>query len=324
MKKRRIWKRRRDGVRQRYTVGRKQRKRNPMNTRSNPQLLFGHSLLHSWAKDNFRNKPGNWSRADIISEHSRLVNIMKQRGFNHDSPITGHKRKRKSYNFFWKKNKDRYLSVSDKEYIDQATYNDPRYKQTYGEVQRISGRRLGAGIAASGVAVPLLIPIPLSAAIGAGVANKVDNIKLIKTDDQDRPYKIPRMNIELRKKKKNYGMGYYMHPKTKRTIEKFPIKKEPLPHHVLLSPSKDILLVTVTGFKKNLPEKKRISVEDITSKQQKRWKDKSQAYIRKQFEQDLSSEMCGQGFKYNKTVGPEELSIKPLFRIKRKYIGVNL
>ena len=60
---------------------------NPMNTRSNKELLFGHSLLHSWAKGGYKNKPKNWTKTQIRNEHARLVKIMKKRGIEHNSPI---------------------------------------------------------------------------------------------------------------------------------------------------------------------------------------------------------------------------------------------
>lgn len=58
-----------------------------MNTGTNRELIFGHSLLHKWRKNNWRNKPSNWTKEQIRMEHRRLVRIMKQRGFKHNSPI---------------------------------------------------------------------------------------------------------------------------------------------------------------------------------------------------------------------------------------------
>jgi len=60
---------------------------NLMNTRSNKALLFGHSILHGWARDNYKNKPNDWSKTQIRKEHNRLVKIMKKRGMKHNSPI---------------------------------------------------------------------------------------------------------------------------------------------------------------------------------------------------------------------------------------------
>lgn len=57
---------------------------NPMNTRSNKELLMGHSLLHSWWNNPERT---NWTRAQIKKEHSRLVRIMLKRGMEHNSPL---------------------------------------------------------------------------------------------------------------------------------------------------------------------------------------------------------------------------------------------
>ena len=57
---------------------------NPMNTRSNKELIFGHALLHSWWK---HPKRTSWTKKQIFAEHSRLVKIMKQRGIKHNSPL---------------------------------------------------------------------------------------------------------------------------------------------------------------------------------------------------------------------------------------------
>lgn len=60
------------------------KKINPMNTRTNKELLFGHALLHSW----WRNpKRTDWTKAQIRKEHARLVKIILKRGFNHNSPL---------------------------------------------------------------------------------------------------------------------------------------------------------------------------------------------------------------------------------------------
>ena len=57
---------------------------NRMNTRSNKELLFGHSLLHYWAKNP---KKTSWTKAQIRKEHERLVKIMKKRGIKHNTPL---------------------------------------------------------------------------------------------------------------------------------------------------------------------------------------------------------------------------------------------
>lgn len=58
--------------------------RNPMNTRSNKQLLLGHAILHAWWR-----KPSRtcWTRTEVRDEHTRLVAVMKERGFKHKSPL---------------------------------------------------------------------------------------------------------------------------------------------------------------------------------------------------------------------------------------------
>jgi len=60
------------------------RKINPMNTRSNKELLLGHSILHKWWNNP---KSTFWTKTQIKKEHERLVKIMKKRGLNHNSPL---------------------------------------------------------------------------------------------------------------------------------------------------------------------------------------------------------------------------------------------
>ncbi len=53
--------------------------KDPMNTRSNKQLLLGHSLTHS------RGIQKAWGVACASDEHARLVRKMKKRGMKHRS-----------------------------------------------------------------------------------------------------------------------------------------------------------------------------------------------------------------------------------------------
>ncbi len=57
---------------------------NPMNTRSNKQLLQGHRILHGWWNNSKRTF---WTKSQIFKEHARLVKIMLERGLNHNSPL---------------------------------------------------------------------------------------------------------------------------------------------------------------------------------------------------------------------------------------------
>ena len=66
--------------------GRRGRVKNPMNTRSNRQLLFGHSLTHS------RNYQKSVGSASAKREHDRLVKIMKKRSMKHASPYRSNTR----------------------------------------------------------------------------------------------------------------------------------------------------------------------------------------------------------------------------------------
>jgi hypothetical protein len=61
----------------------------PMNTKSNQELLNGHAILHSWASHDWKylHKRTSWTKAQVRAEHSRLVKIMLKRGMSHSSPI---------------------------------------------------------------------------------------------------------------------------------------------------------------------------------------------------------------------------------------------
>ena len=63
------------------------KKHNAMNIKSNKELVFGHSILHSWAKHNWRRKPANWNKAQVKTEHARLIKLMKQRNMKHSTPL---------------------------------------------------------------------------------------------------------------------------------------------------------------------------------------------------------------------------------------------
>lgn len=62
---------------------------NPMNTRSNKELLFGHSITHS---KNYQKSVGI---GNARCEHDRLVRKMKERGMEHKSPFKTRKRKKR-------------------------------------------------------------------------------------------------------------------------------------------------------------------------------------------------------------------------------------
>jgi len=57
---------------------------NPMNTRSDKELLQGHALTHYWWNNPKRT---NWTKSEVKKEHTRLVKIMLRRGMNHNSPL---------------------------------------------------------------------------------------------------------------------------------------------------------------------------------------------------------------------------------------------
>lgn len=90
-----------------------------------------------------------------------------------------------------------YVEIDDPEYIAASQYEGSDKK--YGKVKRISGKKAGALIAASGVAVPVILPAPLMAALGATTAKKVDNIKFILTDEHDKKKRFPGIMVEGRR-----------------------------------------------------------------------------------------------------------------------------
>jgi len=59
----------------------RKKKINPMNTRSNKQLLYGHALTHS------KTIKKSWGKTRARREHARLVKKMKKRGMKHKTPF---------------------------------------------------------------------------------------------------------------------------------------------------------------------------------------------------------------------------------------------
>ena len=63
--------------------------KNPMKTRSNQQLLYGHSITHS---KKYQESVGV---TNAKCEHERLVRKMKERGMKHKSPFKSKVRRTK-------------------------------------------------------------------------------------------------------------------------------------------------------------------------------------------------------------------------------------
>ncbi len=81
--------------------------------------------------------------------------------------------------------------------------NKPKHSyETYGKTTSISGNKLGTGVALSGAAVPVVLPLPLTMAAGKLIKDKVDKVTFVKTNSQDRPYRIPRVEFHLKDKKR--------------------------------------------------------------------------------------------------------------------------
>jgi len=52
-------------------------------------------------------------------------------------------------------------------------------------------------IAAS--AIPIIVPAPITVPLGTAIASKVEKVKVIRTDEQDRPLRIPKIEFHLKK-----------------------------------------------------------------------------------------------------------------------------
>lgn len=65
---------------------------NPMDTETDQQLQFGHSILHSWVEGE-PDEPAidedatDWPGELIEEEHERLAAEMDRRGIDHDTPL---------------------------------------------------------------------------------------------------------------------------------------------------------------------------------------------------------------------------------------------
>lgn len=119
---------------------------------------------------------------------------------------TKRKARKQNYGFMGKKKSpELWLELNDPEYLAESKYNHPDNPTTYGKVKKISGKAVGRGVTASGAIVPVVLPLPLMAAAGTAIEKKVDNFKLLLlTDEHDKLYKVPKIEMHL-KKKKNYG-----------------------------------------------------------------------------------------------------------------------
>jgi len=103
---------------------------------------------------------------------------------------------------FWKNNKSQpenyetsqeYPEVTNQEFARQQQYDQSvRNLPNYGEVQNISGNKVGNAIIAADVIIPSGKLLTLG---GLGVKKYVDKVKLIKTDEHDNKYRIPRMEV---------------------------------------------------------------------------------------------------------------------------------
>ena len=105
-----------------------------------------------------------------------------------------------SQNLSWFKKQDKYIPLDSREYQTKAKVASEEYLQPYGEVMTIPGKTVGRGVTIAGVVVPGAIPLPAAVVAGKYISDKVENVKLVKTDAQDRRYKIPRLQFNTRSK----------------------------------------------------------------------------------------------------------------------------
>lgn len=157
----------------------------------------------------------------IEREHSPLLRIRREISKDHLSEIPDYytrlaemeriaklemraqSRKRMSKHRKFKRRRsclknERFINLGDREFLRDCYYNDSQNKNVYGEVKKISGKKLGTAIAASGFVVPVILPAPLTSAVGYGVGKKVRHLKLIKTDEHDNKYKVPRLQFSFK------------------------------------------------------------------------------------------------------------------------------
>jgi len=88
---------------------------------------------------------------------------------------------------------DNYIDLNNPEYVNRSRYqNNPN---TYGNVTKIPGKKVGAGITMAGAAIPIIFPLPVAAAIGGYVSKKVNSVNLVHTDEHDNKYKVPRIEF---------------------------------------------------------------------------------------------------------------------------------
>lgn len=96
--------------------------------------------------------------------------------------------------FDWEKKQLR--QKLQREFIDRT--NIEKKLKPYGETKTYSGKQIGNVITASGVVVPVVIPLPLAAGVGELTKRKIESVKLIKTDPMDKKYKIPRLQVNIK------------------------------------------------------------------------------------------------------------------------------
>ncbi|MDY6768613.1 MAG: hypothetical protein SVW02_00720 [Candidatus Nanohaloarchaea archaeon] len=72
-----------------------ERDHDPMDTETDEHLLFGHSILHGWVEGEgdeggdpeVDEEATDWEPELIEEEHERLVDVMEERGIEHDTPM---------------------------------------------------------------------------------------------------------------------------------------------------------------------------------------------------------------------------------------------
>lgn len=73
-----------------------------------------------------------------------------------------------------------YSSVESDSFKTKVGEYNMEKDKGYGKVNKVSGDKIGAGITALGVVLPVVAPLPVMAGIGKVVSYKIDNVKFSK------------------------------------------------------------------------------------------------------------------------------------------------
>jgi len=160
----------------------------------------------------------NQNKGSIIGDHiTKKQNYVLKHGdrfkdSDNDGVVDGldceprNKYKHMSWQAPWrKKEPETYVESNEYPNVSNENFQEERIKQAeyehlnkYGEVQSVSGKRVGNAMIVADVVIP---SGKLLTAAGMGVKKYVDKVKLVKTDEHDNRYFVPRMEIHKKNSK---------------------------------------------------------------------------------------------------------------------------